>query len=219
MPLWTHTGLKFEKCPWYRAGRPDTAVIYGCGQSVHFQCPVNGTRFVQNHAHRVVTPHIWIALDKPADFQDALRKPGFPKILRASYHTEVVNGLGIVEYPDTYFIDVQEKGLEGMFFGPSNIDTNFIWAKNTMATTLHLALWMGFRDLVLHGIDLQGAYFDGRALTPEQSESQKRLHQQEYEFLAQFGVLCRQRGIRVRCTSGDPAVSRLATLFEVAHGD
>jgi len=217
MPLWTYTGVKFEKCPWQRISRPDKAMLYGCGQSL-LTAPStpNAVRFVQNHAHRIVTPHVWTALDKPEAFTDCLRKPGFPKVMRGNFSSDLSGGIPARDWPDTYFADVAEGSFDLMFFGDSGIDAKFVWAKNTMATTLHIMLWMGFRDIVFAGVDLHGSYFDGRILTNEQEESQARLHDQEFVWLKQFADCCRRRVIQLRTVD---ASSRLAEIMEVCDGD
>jgi len=125
-------------------------------------------------------------------------------------------GRDVFEMPNSFFMDVEPGDLRDVFQRQRDIDTMFVCAKNTMVSALHLIIWMGFRDILFFGIDLQGPYFDNRELEHKQEDSVRTLLGQELQFLEQFTVTCRIAGIKLR--NGSPK-SKLTEFMELEEGD
>jgi hypothetical protein len=217
MAIWTHTGTEVVKVPWHRIGRPDRAILYGCGPSLNeAQQKKIGTRFVQNHGYKVVRPDYWIGMDQPEAFGADLLTFSCPKIFRGNFSRKPLLGRETFELPNSFFMDVEPGDLRDVFQRQRDINTKFVWAKNTMVSALHLIIWMGFKDILFCGIDLQGPYFDNRELDGWHEESVRTLLGQELQFLEQFAVTCRIAGIKLR--NGSPK-SKLAEFMELEEGD
>ncbi len=128
-----------------------------------------------NNAYPAVRPDIWVGMDDPACFEQALFHDPIPKVLRAGYRNAQFHGRALRGMPGVCFVEDDEKAS---FFGWGPEDV-FEWSSNTMLTALQLAFWMGSRDIYFIGSDLSvadGDYADGNYLSPNERARNARLY-------------------------------------------
>lgn len=217
MSLWRWSGNKYEKVDWHCLASRMPATLFGSGQSLNdANLVAPGTvRFVQNRGWAKVDPHIWCGLDDPGLFGRELLDTPFRKVFRGNHAEHLVDGIRAREYPETYWADVEAMPLENILLSRT-ADTKFIWQKNTMYFTLHMMVWMGYRDIRLAGIDLHGHYYDlSDTLDTYSVANRKRIHQlmdEQFKFFQWFAPAAASVGIKL--TNLSPG-SRLAKIPEV----
>jgi hypothetical protein len=195
MALWRYNDLGWEKTSWAKMTRTSSAVLYGSGESLNSaDLEEKGSmRFVQNKAWKQVEPHVWIGMDVPSTFEDELfTSTQFRKVLRGNHTNELVNGVEVKDLDEVYFADLVEKD-RGAIWTERGMDTKFCWLGNTMAVSLHIILWMGFKEIIFSGIDLGGKYCDGRDVIPKV----KRLMEEEYVFMKWFTEVAKKNGVKL----------------------
>lgn len=215
MAIWKWTGVGYEKCPWFSTSTGSLkAMLYGSAMSLHDsdKAPNGYMRIVQNRSFKLVEPHIWIGMDEPSVFGKELLDTPYRKVFRGNHSQCLVNGVKAREYPETYWMDVNDTKRESIFFN-RGLDCQFFWNKNTMQTALHMILWMGFKSIGFSGIDLGGKYFDDRKLTDQQIEETNLLLHQEFEFMRWFCEICNNQSISLSCFSKKSRLSELMPVF------
>jgi hypothetical protein len=211
MGLWAWDGEEWRKQCWCRDERPGRCVIYGSGPSLKTAPNIPGAfRLVQNHAARFVEPHLWVGLDDPALY-DYIAYAPFRRVYRGNYADNLVDGIPARRLPDSYFADVKEMSPISIF-EQKGIDAAFMWNKNTLAFAVQMALWLGFRVVSFAGIDLKGAYADGRELSEVDRLDCEKLWDEQLAFMKWLAERASARQIRVTCLSPE---SRLATVMPV----
>ena len=215
MALWRWSGNKYEKVDWHCLAAKLPATLFGGGSSLN-DADLNapGTfRFVQNRSWLKVEPHLWCGLENPeAHGKDLLDTP-FRKVLRGNFAQELVAGIPAREYPETYWADVETVPLENILLSRT-ADTKFIWQKNTMYFTLHMMVWMGYRDIRLAGIDLHGDYFD----KPDFGLANKRLVgqllQEQFKFFEWFAPAAASVGIKLTNLSPGSRLAKIPAIVQ-----
>lgn len=161
-----------------------------------------------NTAYPKIRPDIWVGVDTPECYDYSLWWEPFMKICRGGYKNIECCGQKISRCSNVYFADLEvpQDGLNDIFSKRAH-DTKFIWKKNTLALTLHIAIWMGARNINFVGCDFGGDkdYYDDRELTKERRDSNQRLYRQQVEMLKEFSVLASRRNIQLTsCTPNSP---------------
>ena len=124
-------------------------------------------KFGINTTYPKVRPNIWLGLDRPTCFNKNLWSESFIKILNGKYSDDKIDTVQLRSFPNTYFADFTEmpkttQDSIRIIFKNTEKDSKLIWQKNTLITTLHLAIMMGFKRIHLLGSDFGGKedYFD-----------------------------------------------------------
>lgn len=212
MALWKWTGSSYDKAPWHSLSKGKLkAMIYGSGKSLNDAnpSPDGYMRFTINHAYLKVEPHVFIAMDEDFMKADFMNKP-FAKVFRGNHCEYLVDGeTKAKEFPETYFADVIDGGLQSSIFYNRGIDTQFYFARKTLIVTIHLALYMGFKHIAFSGCDFGGEYFDKQYGV--MTERENRTLNEEFEFMKWFVPTCKTMGITLENTS---KISRLNELIK-----
>ena len=153
-----------------------------------------------NTAYPLVRPDLWIGMDRPGCYSDSLWREPFRKIVRASISHDLRSN------PETYLMDLEKFPPEDMFKRRSG-DAKFCWDRSTLIASIHLLVWMGARRIHLAGCDFGGSsdYHDGRMLTPEQRQLNRKMYGQQVEVLRMLAPAALSHGVEfVSATDGSP---------------
>ena len=202
---WNEIKNKWDTIEWKAKQTPGTAIIVGSGLSVQkeVEYPPCSLKIVQNMAYQFVKPDIWIGMDKPKMFPQVFSTYDYPKICRGNMFDFEVMDTKVKLIPETYFMSMKIIPRESIF--SANI---FSWTKNTLVPSVQLAIWMGYKKIAFHGVDLKGNYADGRKLL---AKTQKLLNQ-EYIWLKWLNGECKKKGIQLINLSGKD--SRLSEFID-----
>lgn len=164
-----------------------------------------------NTAYPHVRPDIWFGMDDPQCYDRRLWWEGFPKVYRGNYKDRTCEGLAVKDAPMTFFADLEECRVDEIFSRRAH-DVKFGWFKHTLGTALHVLTWMGARRIRMVGCDMGGAadYYYGSPLSPERRAGNRRLYQQQVEFMRRFAQHAARSLIEViSCTPDSPLNSVL----------
>jgi len=157
---------------------------------------------------RIAKPDFWVGNDHPACFAATLMWEPFPKILRMCWRDQKMFGKPLKMCPNTLFVDVvADRHPLGLW--DCRLDNLTIPAPryNTFETALHLAVWMGARQIHLLGCDFGGArdYYDQTMLTEQQRGLNRRLYNEQVHRLRLHALEGDNRGIHIlSCTPRSP---------------
>ena len=210
MALWSWPNSQWVKVPLYRDAHSGKALIYGTGPSLATApTPPDRLRISLNFAFLKIEPHIAVAMDFPALFGDLVHRP-FMKVFRGNYGVELVDGREARLYPGTFFADTDMKNRphEAMF-NHAGDDTVFIWTKTTLAVAVHLALWLGYRNLGFAGVDLSNNLVPGQPMT-----STDQTLEQEYQWMRWFAKESKRRGIILGTYSQESRLTEIMPILE-----
>lgn len=179
-----------------------------------------------NTTYPKIKPDIWIGLDYPKCFNEKLWREPFWKVLRNPYNQHSVNGKKVKDFPFVYFATLDKKMTPHPakeVFNRRAHKAKFIWANNTVATAMHMLVWMGFKRIHLIGSDLgfsDKAYFsesteyrpfnhdeDSPAgkISDDQKRLNRRLYMQQLSFFKDFSEHGKRIGIDlISCTKNSP---------------
>lgn len=205
MPIWYHSGTRFEKSSFFRKDLKLDVYLYCPGPSLKEvdSCNINipgAYKVAINTAYPRVKPDLWLGMDRPACYHKDLLFEPFAKIFRGTYHDVPWNSKLLCEYPSTYFAD-NAKGEPADI--PSRLDQEckFVWNFNTFITTLHILIWMGAKRIHLVGCDFGGSYHDGRTLP----DYNVKLYAKTVSQLRTIADITKNLGISfISCTPNSP---------------
>ncbi len=163
--------------------------------------------FAINTAYPRVQPDVWMGLDTVECYDRRLWAEPFIKICRGNYGDMMLNGEPIRYFDNVYFASTKEPEKGKTMFDYRNHDDTLCWYKNTLASMLHLIVWMGAKKVHFVGCDMGGEkdYHDDRKLTKKQREYNRRLYRNQVGFLKEHQKLAKQYGIEfISCTPGSP---------------
>jgi len=218
MALWYNTGRHWQQISFARDNSNLKGILVCSGPSLNkinkSELPGIGKRiFGLNNTYPDVKPDVWIGMDRSFCYDGKLFDEPFVKILRRGYGKEKRGTRKINTLTNLYYADVKE-GDRINLFKHRNHDTKFVWHKNTMATALHIMVWMGHREIYLAGCDLdnsQQPYFNKLKLSKSQRQRNQKLHNQLFGYLEWFISAAKPYGIELYSMSPR---SRINTLME-----
>lgn len=215
MPVWNFNG-RWNKVPWARQR---------LGLDVYLCCPgpslatVDPEAFrapgvftvAMNTAYPKIRPDLWIGMDRPPCYASSLMMEAFPKLMRGGLQDVMWGGRKACEYPQTYFIDVEDsKKLD--ILDRLLPESKMVWRKNTFFVALNALVWMGARRIHLVGCDFGGAadYYDDRVLSKEHRTRNQKLYGNILRELRPLAADFGRAGIKlISCTKDSPLNSFL----------
>lgn len=179
-----------------------------------------------NTTYPKIKPDVWLGMDYPKCFNDKLWSEPFWKVLRNPYNQHTVGQKKVKDFPFVYFATIDSDitpNASAEIFKRRSHKAKFIWANNTVATAMHMLIWMGFKRIHLIGSDLgigEKAYFsDSEEYRPfnhdesspsgkiseEQEKKNQRLYNQQLSFFKGFCESGQSIGLEViSCTKNSP---------------
>lgn len=155
-------------------------------------------------------PDMWVGLDYPKCFNENLWFESFPKVSRNVYYDHPIkdgSNLLVKDCPNVFFSTSDAKHTKDApieLFRRRAHRSKFVWRNNTLVTTLHLLVWMGYKTIHLLGSDFGGDdYFDDSEnarpfnhdkdspsgkISRKQREKNESLWEQQQEFIKKFSA-------------------------------
>ncbi len=207
-----HKGKGWVKTKWAKADMGADAYLVCPGPSLKdldIELRGRGRKvFAINTAYPKVKPDIWMGLDKVECYDRSLWAEPFIKVCRGGdYRDMAVEGKPLKYFDNVYFAGTKAPEKGKTMFDYRDHDDLMCWYKNTMASALHLIVWMGGRRIHFVGCDMGGLkdYHDDRVLTDKQRDYNRRLYRSQVDFLKEHQKLAKQYGIEfISCTPGSP---------------
>jgi hypothetical protein len=221
MSLWYNTGTHWKEVSMARNDARMKGIMVGSGPSLD-KIDLNaltgtGKRvFGMNNAYPAIKPDVWLGMDLPIYHDGRVFDEPFIKILRGSDGKELRDGRVISTIANVYYADVEEVDDSNELFLRRNHNTKFVWHGNTMATTLHVIVWMGHREIYIAGCDLDNSnrhHFQGHPVNHVTDEAilyDRQLYDQLFVYLEWFVRTAARNGIQVYSISPD---SRINTIM------
>jgi len=179
-----------------------------------------------NTTYPKIKPDIWLGMDYPKCFNEKIWTEPFWKILRNPYNQHTVRGKKVKDFPFVYFATIDSdmtKDPAREIFRRRAHKAKFIWANNTVATAMHMLIWMGFKRIHLIGSDLgfsEKPYFSDSTeyrpfnhdedspageISKAQEDKNKRLYMQQLSFFHSFAKYGAPIGVElISCTKTSP---------------
>ncbi len=212
MALWYNTGNGWSKTTLAYKSHNCSAFLVCGGPSLKKIDPSllkgpNRVVFCINNTYPYVTPDWWIGMDDPKCYHRDIFHQPFPKIMRGGYQNRVTEeGLIYNKFYNLYYADTKAtKNLDDTFT-LRNHDINFVWNWSTIATALHIIVWMGFQDIYLFGNDLNNKkndYFNDVKLNKKNNDHNAKFYNKVYEYLKYFKEKGRNWNINLYSCSKD----------------
>lgn len=215
------TGWAYSK--FYRAETTSKALLFCGGPSINKidLSKVRGpgkTVFALNNTYPKIYPDYWIGMDDPACYNRNLFLESFPKIMRGGYQDRHCEGIPITNFYNVHFASLEKTDDRSkLLLFPSTLD-KFVWHQNSFATTLHIILWMGFKEIYLIGCDLDfsnGDYHNGVQLTKAQRAWNKNLYDSLYNYIRYVKKLFDKTNIKLYSMSKDSRINNLLEYFSL----
>ena len=165
-----------------------------------------------NTTYPHIKPNMWIGMDKAGCYDPKLWWEPFFKICRGNYFEDEIKGFKIKQLPNVLFADVGKNSDPEAIFKLRDHDIKFVWKNNTLAMSLHTAIWMGAKRIFLVGCDLGGDkdYYDDRVLSDEHRTYNRKLYSEQTEYLKWFYRTGKKYGIDlISCTKNSPINSEV----------
>tara|TARA_Y100000361_G_C11161538_1_gene347724 strand:- start:4558 stop:5364 length:807 start_codon:yes stop_codon:yes gene_type:complete len=206
MALWYHSGNGWTKST--LAYRDHNCAAFLCcgGPSLKKIDPSllkgpNRIVFGLNNVYPYVMPDWWIGMDDPKCYHRDIFHQPFPKIMRGGYQNRVTEkGLIHNKFFNLYYADTKKTDNFDDTFILRSHDVNFVWHWSTIATALHIIVWMGCKDIYLFGNDLNNKkvdYFDNVKLNKKNKDSNEKFYNKVYEYLRLFKENGKKYGINL----------------------
>ena len=134
--------------------------LSGVDMSLFEQAPVFKVGI--NTTYPKIRPDLWIGMDIPQCFNSNLWMEPFPKILRAPFANRTITETSkkkVKDFPLVYFAKIDNEitaNPHKEILKRRAHKVNFIWTNNTLTTSLHILIWMGFKRIHLLGSDFGG---------------------------------------------------------------
>lgn len=172
--------------------------------------------FAVNTAYPKVRPDVWIGMDTPDCYDPDLPFESFMKIFRNGLQGERVSGKPLSGCPMTYFATVQEpeNDIASLFNTHRSLQA-FAWFKHTLGVALHVILQMGAKNIFLVGCDMGGDkdYWDDRELDEKLRKKNRRLYEQQVNFMHKFSRLATQHHVNIISCTPDSPINRFLTYI------
>ena len=204
----------------HRKWNNSVAFIVGGGPSLKKINPkyLNGYNrivFAQNNTYPYVTPDIWLGMDDPICYNREVFWEPFIKVMRAGYEKRVVyddnnKAINYFSNHNTYFATLKKPKTPFKIFEDNTKKTHFVWHSNTFAVSLHLAMWMGIKNIFLFGCDFStkgASYFDGTQLEKRHTIWNNNLYAQLDKYLRWFNYNSPKYGIKIYSCSQDSRIN------------
>lgn len=155
-------------------------------------------------------PDMWVGMDYPKCFNENLWFETFPKVSRNVYCNHPIkegSEIMVKNCPNVYFATSDSKNTPNateQVFSRRAHRSKFVWKNNTLVTTLHMLVWMGFKKIHLLGSDFGGEdYFDDSInarpfnhdptspkgkISKEQRKKNEELWKQQIDFVKGFSA-------------------------------
>ncbi len=167
--------------------------------------------FAINTAYPYIKPDVWIGLDKIECYDRNILFEPFIKIFRGTYYNEMIyNNKQVKYYPQIYWASLKEPEPGKTMLNYRNHNDFFVWHKNTLATALHIMIWMGARNIYLLGCDMGGNsdYYDNRILTSSQRNYNQRLYKKQIVFIKKLASAAKQYGISIQSATPNSPLNK-----------
>lgn len=211
MALWHSCGNGFSKISFAKERSNCVAFVCCSGPSLSLVEPKylsghNRVVFGLNNSYPFVIPDIWIGMDEPNGYPPDLYAQPFTKIMRGPHCSLTSRGKPICDNHNLFYADVEKTEDRLDIFKLRKHDINFVWNGNTFVTAIHIALWMGCKNIYLLGCDLDNSeknYFNDIKLNDKQKSYSQRLYNELFEWLKWFSENCEQYGVSLfSCSEG-----------------
>ncbi len=208
MGLWTFDGTAWQTLPLHRKSAIGCAVICCNGPSFagvdasKLRGP-NRCVIGVNSTYPRLRPDWWVGMDTHGNHDRALFYEAFPKVLRGGHHnTDKIEDRLVREFPNCNFLDLRETGHWSEVMQDQFVN----WNKNSFEAAFQFALWLGYRDIALVGVDLDNSkhhYADGNYLSDKNQKSNQRLYDAQLKFLKEVMESAASLGISlISCSEG-----------------
>jgi|GEM_PF-1740590 len=213
MGLLYQDGKDLLRITWSAHHRNQDAFLYCPGPSLANTIEGQNLRAVGaftcvvNTAYPTVEPDLWVCMDGAQCYDRSVWMRNFRKVIGTKYLNDSVAGRRLWSYPDVFFAEGHDGGLQEMF-ARSDANAPFLWRGNVFWIALHMLVWMGFKRIHLVGCDFGGAkdYFHDLKLNDVQRKYNLDLYAglvRDLGFVAQEG---KKHGVEfVSCTPNSPA--------------
>lgn len=216
-PIARWDGESWERVSLYNKKHMQTAILV-CGGPSFGDLEVEKLRgpgkvvLGMNNTYPVLKPDMWLGMDAPHCYDRHLLYEGFTKFMRAGYWDRYLQNRMLRDIPNINFISVQKppekrKHDWGYIFDQIHKDAGtFVWNKNSFAVALNLLLYMGFKDIVLAGVDFDNSkkdYYSDVVLNKEGRDSNSTLYFHLWKY-TRFVVQQSKKKLGVRWRSLSP---------------
>lgn len=214
MTTWYNTG-RFWKAVSFAADRSNLkGILVGGGPSLNkldlSKLRGPGKRvFGLNNTYPDVIPDVWFGLDRAACYNGRVFDEPFIKFRRGGFPNESRDGVRLNSKSNTYYIDVEECDWSELF-KRRNHDVKFVWHRNSMATAIHVMVWMGHREIYLAGCDLDNTkqdYFNEVSLKKEHNERNANLYDELSSYLHWLVHEAKRHGVAIYSISPDSKIN------------
>lgn len=211
--LWAYNG-KWNKVEHLRGAFADKIAVIACnGPSLNeVDCSTlkgpGRVVIAVNNAYPKVTPDFWIGLDSPDNYKQTLWAEPFQKITRSNLRGIKVNGVSWMDVSGMLFADMDSGDSFEELWGKGM----FRWERHTFGMAIQFAHYLGCREVVLVGVDLDNTkqhYADGNYLSQKQADGNKVLYDAQVTWLKNW----LKEPSRIRISSASPN-SRINDFLE-----
>ena len=212
MALWYNTGNGWSKTTLAYKNHNCSAFLICGGPSLKKVDPSllkgpNRVVFCINNTYPYVIPDWWIGMDDPKCYHRDIFHQPFPKIMRGGYQNRITEqGMIYNKFYNLYYADTKATKEFNDTFTLRNHDINFVWHWSTIATALHIIIWMGFHNIYLFGNDLNNKknhYFDDVVLNEANAKNNINFYDKVYEYLKKFKTAGKGFNINLHSCSED----------------
>jgi hypothetical protein len=165
--------------------------------------------FGLNNTYPDVIPDVWFGLDKAGCYNGRVFDEPFMKIRRGGFPDEHRDGVRLNSKVNTYYIDVEECDWSELFKRRDH-QIKFVWHKNSMATAIHVMVWMGCKEIYLAGCDLDNTkndYFNEVTLKKEHKERNANLYNELASYLEWLRHEAKRHGVSIYSISPESKIN------------
>jgi hypothetical protein len=152
--------------------------------------------FALNNTYPFVKPDVWIGMDDPECYHRDIFWQPFVKIMRGGYQNRLCESENISHLHNMFYADVEKVDSQEETFKRRAHASRFVWHGNTLATALHIIIWMGCKEIYLFGCDLDNSgkdYFNNTTLAPFHKRRNQTLHDELFLYLKWFSEVGKLR--------------------------
>ena len=222
MGFWYNCGNGYINTSFDREKNNCSAFVCCSGPSLSKVNPtyLNGHNrivFSLNNSYPFVHPDVWIGMDEPNGYSSDIYAQPFMKIMRGPHCDLTSRGEVINANWNLFYANVEKTENQFDIFNLRKNDINFVWHGNTFVTALHIAMWMGCKEIYLFGCDLDNSnedYFNQIKLEEKQKSYSQRLYNELFNWLKWFNENCGQFGISLYSCSEDSKINEFITYVD-----
>lgn len=221
MALWKYAENKWSKTTHRKSQQGKSAFIVCNGPSLN-DIDINLLKgpgrvvIGVNNTYPKLSPDFWVGMDTPDCYDQALFAEAFPKVMRGTMTKESYNGQYLMDVPNVYFADV----ALGVKLWEEEKNDCFVWHNHTLGIAIQLALYLGCKEIVFVGVDLDNSemhYADGNYLTPALAARNQLLHNQQLEFIKNLQEEGEDKGISFYTVSDKSKLSSFLEKVELVE--